>query len=121
MSAHDAIEHFSRLGNDVIQMYLLRMIRLHSTEGQELAGKAGGRLTGLLDLLRILSSRSVELAYQYAAVAIDRGQQVVEVMGDAARQASDGLHLVGLIQLRFQFCFLVRGSLAPRDIARDGL
>ena len=35
-------------------------------------------------------------------MAADDGEQVVEIVGDAAGQLSDGLHLLGLAQLRLQ-------------------
>ncbi len=39
-----------------------------------------------------------QFVQQQIAVARDRGQQVVEVVGDSAGKTTDGLHLLGLAQ-----------------------
>ena len=50
---------------------------------------------------------------QELAVAGDRGQQVVEVVRDAAGEAADRLHLLGLAELRLEL-------LLARQVAHDG-
>ena len=45
---------------------------------------------------------------QQVAVANDRSQKVVEVVRDAAGQLTDGLHLLGLRELRFEVLLLRR-------------
>ena len=51
------------------------------------------------------------------AVAEDRGQQVVEVVRDAAGELADRLHLLRLVQLRLDVAVL----LAPRVVAQFAL
>ena len=44
-----------------------------------------------------------ELAHvQEGDVALNDGKDVVEIMGDAGGQLAEGLHLLGLAELRFQ-------------------
>src|ERR1019366_2176476 len=51
---------------------------------------------------------------EHVAVAVDDGQQVVEVVGNAAGEASDGLHFLRLQQLFLQ-------AAALRGIAQDSV
>ena len=77
---------------------------LLAAEGQELAGQAGGALgrpSGSAPRYSRRGSSGAELAEQQLAVAHDDGQQVVEVVGDAAGQPAHRLHLLGLPQLLF--------------------
>ena len=58
------------------------------------------RVAGLLDLLHLAARRRRQvLAEEQLAVAEDDGEQVVEVVGHAAGQPSDRLHLLGLAEL----------------------
>ena len=60
-----------------------------------------------------MSVRGVrDLLPEQVAIAQDRGQDVVEVVGHAARQAADGVHLLGLPKL-------LRNVLLLRDVGGD--
>ena len=65
-----------------------------------------------MDLIHHFGLRVVgqQLAPQHVAVARNHGQQVVKVVRHAARQLTERLHFLRLVQLRFQFLFL-------RDVA----
>ena len=75
-----------------------------ATEGEQLAGQDGAAVGGLSDFLDILTPRiSVgELGPQEVAHSDHDGQQIVEIMSDAACKASDGFQLLRLTQLLFQ-------------------
>ena len=76
-----------------------RLQDLLAAEGQQLAGQGGGALAGLLDRLELLAQRVGRVgdpAQREIGVAQDRGQQVVEIVGDPAGQPPDRLHLLGL-------------------------
>ncbi len=79
----------------------LRLEQLAAAEGEQLAGDRRRSLAGELDLLCVRPPRVArgQRGEQQLAVAVDRGEQVVEVMGDATGQATDGLHLVRLAEL----------------------
>ena len=80
----------------------MRVHDLLPAEGEELAGEAGGALRGLQDLLELAPLGLARVAHQELGVPQDDAQRVVEVVGDAAGQASDRLHLLGLQELRLQ-------------------
>jgi hypothetical protein len=79
----------------------LGLQHLAPAEGQQLAGEPGGPLAGLADLLHVAADgvAAPDLVEQEVAVAQDAGEQVVEVVGDAAGQLAHRLHLLGLAEL----------------------
>ena len=99
--AHDPFEHLPRLGHDVVQVESPRLQDLLATVGKQLAGQARsaiGRLADLCDLLALIRV-AARPAKQDLGVAADHGQEVVEVVRDAAGELSDPLHLLRLPQL----------------------
>jgi hypothetical protein len=70
-------------------------------EGQELPSQGGRPVRGPADQLDVPAERVVlgQLVEQKRAPAADHRQQVVEVVGDAARQPAHGLHLLRVEQL----------------------
>ena len=92
-----------------------RLQHLPAAEREQLAGQAGGALGRLLDLrdLRRGAGSSGEVVAEPVGVAEDRGEQVVEVVRDAAGELADRLHLLALSQAVLE--------IAPLgDVARDG-
>ncbi len=86
--------------NDRIQVEHARLQHLAPAEGEELPGERGGPLARLLDLLGVTPEALVLLAGdEELGVAADRGQEVVEVVCDAAREPADRLHLLRLAEL----------------------
>jgi hypothetical protein len=65
---------------------------LLATECQQLVGQARGSLPGFANLGEQLTTRRVaKVDQRHVGTAIDDGEQVVEVVGDAAGQLPDGL------------------------------
>ena len=77
---------------------------LAAAEGEQLVGEFGGALAGGLNVGDLLAQGvgGGHEGQQEIAVAEDDGEGVIEVVGDAAGQAADGLHLLGLAELFFQ-------------------
>ena len=76
---------------------------LLAAESQQLPGQSRGALSGLVDLFQAVPQRIARLqaAEQQPAVAVDHGQQVVEVVRHPTRQPSDALQFLSLAQLIF--------------------
>ena len=84
---------------------VLRLQYLTAAERQQLPREGGSPLRCEADLCDILVHRLRPprgFGQQYSAVARDDGQQVVEVVRDAASQLPYRLHLLGVPQLRLQ-------------------
>ena len=90
-----------------------RLERLAAGEGEQLAGQGGGSAGGLDD--RVGEADPLGLGdagpAQYVGRALDDGQQVVEIVGDAAGQLAERLHLLRLAQL-----LLGMGALLDLDL-----
>ena len=73
----------------------------NATEGQKLAGQARRLFRSLLDPHEIAVRRIVAVAAPQKQLrkSFDRGQQVVEIVGDSSGQFSHRLHLLSLQQL----------------------
>ncbi len=87
-----------------------RLQGLLAREGEQLAHQVGGAVGVLLDLHDV-GERLVAGAVaqqQQVAEADHRGQQVVEIVRDAAGQQADRLHLLRLRELRLQALLLGR-------------
>ena len=77
---------------------------------EQLARQRGAALDGLAHALDDAPAPvGVHRLVEQVHAARNRHQQVVEVVGDAARQLADGFHLLGLAQGAFRRCqpFLV--------------
>ena len=101
VGADEATQHRVDLADAGVEREHARLEHLTSAERQQLAGQAGGPLARVADLLDVSPDRIVgaELLQDQIAVAQDAGEQVVEVVGDPARQLPDGLHLLRVAQL----------------------
>ena len=76
--------------------------RLGPGEGQQAAGQGGGAGRALHRIVEVhhhLAPRAVEAAQGKVDAADDDGEHVVEVVGDAAGQLADRLHLLDLAEL----------------------
>ena len=69
-------------------------------ERQELAGERAGPLASRQDSAerRVQRVRGCQFLEGLRRVAVDNGEQVVEVVGHAARKPADGIHLLHLPQ-----------------------
>ena len=92
------------LGERVLEVDDGRAQRLLAREGEQLADQRGGAVGVLADLhqVAVLDVGDVVAHQQEVAVAVDRGQEVVEVVGDAAGELADRLHLLALDELRLE-------------------
>ena len=93
--AEQPLQQVRDFGDDVGQLQHLRPQRLLAREGEQLAGQAGGAvgiLADLLDVVIIAVARRVAHQHQ-VAMADDRGQDIVEIVRDAAGELADRLHL----------------------------
>src|SRR5581483_4164841 len=93
--------------------------RLFPAEGEELSREMARAFARSYDLIDVRNSRRHvhERLAKELAVAEDRGQQVVEVVRDAAGEPADRLHLLRLQKLLFE-------QLSLGDVARhahDGM
>src|SRR6185503_12197567 len=99
--ADEAAEEFLDVLDDVVEVEDAGHEDLLAAEGEQLPGEGGGAVPGLEDLGDLAAGgvAVVEAGDHELGVADDDEQEVVEVVGDAAGEAADGLHLLGLAEL----------------------
>ena len=102
--ADDAPQQVLHLHDQRVEIDDARLGDLPAREAEELPGQRRAALGGVADAAEVLVRRVVafELGAGHLDVAEDGRQQVVEVVGDAAGEAADALHLLGLQELRFE-------------------
>ena len=106
--ADQAPQHAIELADDGVEIDDARLDDLPAREQQQLAGQGGGALAGALDLLerRPVRMRRRDLAEDDVGVALHDGEQVVEVVRDAAGEPADRLHLLRLQELLLELLAL---------------
>jgi len=94
-------EHAFHLADDAVQVEERRLEDLLPAEGEQLSRQRGCPLRGAPDLLDVAPPPILvlQIAEQQLAAARHDGEQVVEVVGDAAGEPSDRLHLLRLAEL----------------------
>ena len=114
-------EHLHVFGNHAVQVHDLGSQHLLAAEGQQLAGEGGGARGGVGDLLRMSSHAWIiaDLSQQELGVSRNHHQQVVEVVSDAAGEASHGFHLLGLAKLLLQGAAF--GDVLGEEFEEDGV
>ena len=120
--ADQPAEHLVQLGDERVDVEERRFHELLPGEAEQLPGEAARGLAGAADLVERLPDRVIGRAgppSSHPGPAEDHGQQVVEVVGDAAGQPADRLHLLGLAQLLLQLQALGDVFL-DGDEVRDG-
>ena len=112
--AQEAAQHLLQVADQRVDLEHGRLQDLLAAERQQLAGQPGGAIGGLVDLIGVLTTGigGAEVLEQEIRVAGDGREDVVEVVGNAARQAADRFHLLGLAQLLLELDAL-------RDVAPD--
>ena len=104
-------EHLLDVGNDGVQIESPRLQDLPAAEREELPGEGGRALAGETDLPELGPEALVlELRLHEIRVAENRGEEIVEVVRDTAREAADPLHLLRLYELFFEPALLDRGA-----------
>ena len=93
-------EELGHLQHQAVQIHIDDLQMALPRIGQQLPGQVRGPQRGLLDLVQIGQGRALrrELHRPQIRVAQDGGEQVVEVVGDAAGQDAETLQLLGLAQ-----------------------
>ncbi len=111
--AVDQLEHvLDQLG----RRHRLGQQRLGAGEGEQAAGERGGAGRALHRIVEVeldLAARAVQLAPGEIEAADDDREHVVEIVGDAAGQLADRLHLLDLAELRLGGGALGRLGLEP--------
>ena len=90
--------------------------RLGAGEGEQAAGQrggAGGALHRIVEVELDLAARAVQLAPGEIEAADDDREHIVEIVGDAAGELADRLHLLDLAELRLGGGALGRLRLEP--------
>ena len=96
-------QHVGHVADDFIHVQSLGLDELAAAEGEQLPRQAGGALGGLGDLLRGARRRFLQSGrHQQRGVAVNDGEDVVEIVRDAAGKLADGLHFLRLAQLLLQ-------------------
>ena len=131
-STDEPAQQVRELGQRVGDVEHLGLQGLLAREGEELAHEVRRAVGVLPDLHDIGKRRIARLVaqQQQVAEADHRGQQVVEVVRDAAGKLADGLHLLRLGELLLEPALLAdveemqnRGAVDPRrfvERAREG-
>ena len=106
--ADQAAQQVRQLDQHVADIEHARLQRLLAREGQQLPHEIGGAVAVLLDLHDVGEGRVArpEPHQQQVAEPDHRGQQVVEIMRDAAGELADRLHLLRLRELHFEVLLL---------------
>ena len=106
--AEQPLQQVRHFRDDVGKLEHLRPQRLLAREGEQLAGQAGGAVRVRLDLLDVvIIAVAGRMPHQHqVAVADDRGQDVVEIVRDAAGELADDLHLGRLRDLALELGLL---------------
>ncbi len=87
--------------HQAVDVDLGRPQHLPAREGQQARRQIGAAPGGSLGLARELALATAELRCQLLGVGQDHGQEIVEIVRDAARQVADRLHL---LRLRVMSC-----------------
>ena len=99
--AENARQHFGHVRDDFIQVEAARLHDLAAAESEQLARQGGGAFGGLGHLLGRAGGDTGEGAagHEERSMAMNDGENIVEIMSDAARELADGLHFLRLTQL----------------------
>src|SRR5439155_8275519 len=99
--ADEPAKHLFGIGDDAIQGEDTRSDNLPAAEGEQLFRQLHGAVARPDDFVHVAppSIAGLEILEQKLAVAADRRQQIIEIVRDAASQATDGFELLGLPQL----------------------
>ena len=119
--AEQALQQVRHFGHHVGQLEHLRPECLLAREGEQLPRQAGGAVRVRLDLLDVvIVAVAGRVPHQHqVAVPDDRGQDVVEIVGDAAGELADDLHLgrLGDLALELRLLAIVLEQEQHRGVA----
>ena len=111
-------EEFDRLLDDGCDEQGTHFLFPFPAEAQNLFYQFPGPFGGNEHLLEILPVLALPRhgVHDHFRIADDRHENIIEVMGDAAGQGADGLHLLGVAEFLFQGFFFLSRSLFPADV-----
>ena len=114
-----APEHVLGAPDNAVEVQHLDFHHVFTTEGQELASQRSGPLPGLVNCLQrvVRGVARSKVRQEHFAGPRDDGQQIVEIMGDTARQLPDGLHLLRLGELGLAYAQTLFGTFAHDELA----
>ena len=106
--ADEPRQHRLDVGDDRVERERLGLPLRFAAEREQLAREARGARGGLRDLADIVGDRmrGPEILAREVGVGADHGEDVVEVMRDAAGELADRVHLLRLSQLIFELARL---------------
>ena len=120
VAAQGADQHLVHGLDALLEVGDHRVERLASRERQQLARKAFAAIGGRMDRVDRLQVLGIgEPAAQQLRVAADDHQQIVEVVGDAAGQLAERLHLLRLGELLLRALERCLRLPSLGDVARD--
>src|SRR6266481_7152222 len=95
--------------------------RLMPAEGEDLLDEMFRAVAGDDDLLRVFQHFRIrrKILDEESRISQDRGENIVEVVGDAAGQPAHRLHLLRAVQLVLQVAAFLFAALQRRDIAME--
>ena len=110
------LEEMDHLGDDHPEADALALGRGLAAEGEDLPHDLLGAVEGAHHLVQVRAGGRAprQVVLGQFDVAHDAAEDVVEIVGDAAGEGSDGFHLLQLEQLLFQPRRLRLGPLARR-------
>lgn len=94
---------------------------LFTAEHEELLGEGLGAVGGLEDFVDLvfLAIEEIGVFVEEFSVAVDYSEEVIEVVGDATGEASDGFHFGGLEELCPEFVLFFFGFAAVGEVLED--
>src|SRR5690606_8430707 len=110
--ADETPQHAIHLLHHLVELHRLELDHLPPAERQQLAGEPRRALGGAADLLEILAALVVGLEARQHELgeAEDGGGEIVEVVGDAASESTEGLHLLRVAELLLAAAQRVAGA-----------
>ena len=118
--AERALEKLLEAADDLVQVDDLRVGDVAAAEDQKLTRQRRAPLGGGADLGEVRLHRAVlgKLLGNERRVVEDHGEQVVEVVSDAAGELADRLHPAGAVERRLQACLALRRRSPGGDVAQ---
>src|SRR5262249_43953863 len=116
--ADQTLEHPLHALDERAQVHRAWIDHLLAPERQELARQGRRALRRRARALEVLAGPSIGLAVLFGEreVSHDAGEEIVEIVRDASRQAPDRLHLLGLSELRGELRLLFLRVLTLRHV-----
>src|SRR5712671_6784740 len=102
--ADERAEETLQVQDDNVDVDNLKFKMLFAAEGKELTGERGGAIGGLANRVGFGVERMFgsELIEQDLGVPANDHEQIVEIVSDAAGEAADSFHFLGLAELVFE-------------------